>query len=115
MLFQIIAGLLLIAVILRDPARCELVEINHCHTSEGQPQFVQLIGWDWSPDRRVWDAQQWILVQDWDRQSHTVTAQQVNGLPVTVRCRLFRETWTMFDPEVFNRQFFKTRFRREIW
>lgn len=93
--------------------RCGMVEINH-YTPAGCNGFVQLIAWDWCPQYRRWHAQQWLILMEWDRVGNSVRCVG-DGVEVTVAGRLFRETWTVTDPERENQVLFPADLRRKVW
>lgn len=107
---------LLVAANTADGAyRGGLLEVNHRHNANGSEAFVQVIVWDWSPDYRRYDAQAWVMIEDWHWDGQRLIARAEGGRPLEFRGRLFRETWTLVDPEVENRILFKERYRRKVW
>lgn len=93
--------------------RCDLVEINH-YMPEDQSGFTQLIAWDWDASYCRWNAQQWMIVRSWSRCGDVLTGVGDSG-EVRVSSRLFRETWTRYDPERRNVLLFEQQYRRRVW
>lgn len=91
----------------------DLVEINHKIDANGCEQFVQIIGWDWSPDYCRLHCEGWVIVKHWKSVPggllYSINDGQVwselGGLRVC-------ETWTTEDPEVENRSVFPAKYRR---
>lgn len=96
---------------------CDLVEINHCHDPKTHKLlYTQLIAWDWFPDYKRYNVQQWILVNDWKRVSGGVVADaEGKNLIVRLRCDFYRETWTNHDPERSNQKLFDVKYRRKVF
>jgi len=92
---------------------CDLIEINHYQPDDGSG-FTQLIAWDWSPEYCRWHAQQWLIVLNWQRVGVVVSGSG-DGTRVRLSSRLFRETWTVVDPERENQVLFPTNERRRVW
>lgn len=93
---------------------CDLVEINHCY-NDGRYRFTQLIAWDWSPDRNCFDAQQWVFVLSYYRHGNSTMCRVSEYDRLEVRSRLYRETWTDYDPEQRNLAEYPHRYRRKVW
>lgn len=96
-------------------ASCGLVEINHRMDADGKQCFVQAIAWDWFGSESTWHAQGWVMVDDWRRDSDGVTIWTGSGERIKVHCKFFRETWTVHDPEVEDRNKFPCKYRRKVW
>lgn len=92
---------------------CDLIEVNHYRPESGNG-FDQLIVWDWSPEYYRWHAQQWLIVKNWDRIGGVVSGDG-DGVKVRLSSRLFRETWTIHDPERENQKLFPINERRAVW
>jgi hypothetical protein len=95
-------------------ARCDLVEINH-YCPDGSEQFVQAIAWDWSPQYRRYDVQQWVLVSNWRTVPGGIVIIAANGDAIHIRSSCLRETWTEKDPERENLKLFPMDQRRKVW
>ena len=61
------------------------------------------------------DAQQWVLVESFCYRDGMVSFTTVTGTTFQVRCKIFRETWTSYDPERENQKVFDPQFRRKVW
>ena len=97
----------------------DLMELNHCQTADGLMRFDQIILWDWSPDYRRWHVQYWIMASD--RSCHPVRVGNryechwTNGANrIVFSAKLFRETWTIGDPERENIRLFPVDMRRKL-
>ena len=95
--------------------RCDLAEINHAYGSDGKLLFVQLLAWDWSPDYRRHDCQAWVIIDDWKYAGNRVESRTASGDRRDLQCKLFRETWTIGDPERENLKLFPAEYRRKVW
>lgn len=93
----------------------QLVEVNHYLDRSGKENFVQVIAWDWSPDYCRWHAQQWAIVDEWERNGKSLHFTDNHAVEVELRFSVFRETWTTYDPEVHDRATFDQRYRRRVW
>ena len=101
--------------------RIDLIELNHCYNEDGLPIFRQLVFWEWSPRSgdyrvaayRVLRSDTAGLRYDWKRKEY-VAAWCDNGVLREVRSPHHRVTWTQFDPELVDRQFFPQELRRGL-
>lgn len=94
---------------------CDLVEINHCTEDDGTETFCQMLAWDWSPQHRRFDCQQWVMVNSFCRLDGVTHGNTDQGRSVVIRSKLFRETWTRHDPERENLKLFGIQFRRKVF
>lgn len=119
-----IALLLLLAAVPIDHAttdRVDLIEVNHLHDSEGRHVITQTIFYDWSQQDARFHVRAWRLVKspgqipqrDW-RRGGFVSCWRDMQLMREVRAGQVRETWTMVDPEVLERDILPAEFRREL-
>lgn len=98
--------------------RVDLIEVNHLYDATGRHVIDQLIFWDWDRDR--FSVRAWRLVKD----SNCLPLRDRNGDYVCywrdmhVLRRLTaarkRETWTMFDTEVADREVLPIEYRQEL-
>jgi hypothetical protein len=86
----------------------DLIELNH-YTSSENYGFSQVIFWEFSPDKRCHIVRDWILASA--IVSHPCKLNgghecsvEVDGRKYKVRSKLFRETFTDYDPEMRNRK-----------
>jgi hypothetical protein len=95
----------------------DLIELNHCYSAEGAKCFDQVILWDWSPDYRRWHAQHWVMPYDCNYpEKHGAGTHSFRWVDSTscieYRAKLYRETWTLGDPERQNLKLFPAELRR---
>ena len=81
----------------------DLIELNH-YTSSEHYGFSQVIFWEFSPDKRCYIVRDWIMasaVEAQPRQSSNghECSVEIDGRKYSVRSKLFRETFTNYDPE----------------
>jgi len=81
----------------------DLIELNHYRCSDNYG-FTQLIFWEWSPNKRRYIVRDWVIADGLDRQPREVDGfhecvVECSDIKYRVRSRLFRETFTDFDPE----------------
>ena len=97
--------------VLRD--NCELIEFNETYTEDGQLLVLrQIIFWGWqdckrgigddSPGFRVIDFRLRRRA-DWPTLTGDVVRWHDQGRLREVRFKAVRYTWTLYDPEVFDR------------
>jgi len=102
-----------------DLIESELMELNHAVTCDGVCRFDQLILWKWSPDYRRWDAHYWAIVgMGGELAEYPVNVGKFHecrinreGRRIVIRSKLFRETWTVGDPERENLKLQPAEFR----
>jgi len=90
--------------------RVDLVELNHCYDESAKHVFDQVIFYEWSPSRQVYQVLAWRLVkhpsqvpQSDARRDDFVVTWQDGPVLRRVRATTFRETWTQDDPELAAR------------
>ena len=86
--------------------RVDLIEVNHVYDGRGKHVFDQLIFWDWSEDR--YEVRAWRLLKtkgQWpEKRGQDWVATMTDGERLReIRATIFRETWTQYDPEVWER------------
>lgn len=99
----------------RPPVTVDLIELNHKYiVMNGVVQlgFIQVILWEWSPAERRHHTVGWSIVRperlddypqtrgDWTK----VKIERPPHRPVIVQSRMFRETHTLYDPELVDRK-----------
>ena len=119
-LFSILLfGLLPAAPVVEDTA--DVVEVNHYYDEDGRQVFTQLIFWDWIADESAFRVFAWRMVKspeqmpvyDWWRDCYvTQFLDQQTLRRVVSKAR--RDTWTQYDPELFDRQFLPQQQRRGL-
>lgn len=92
--------------------RCSMMELNHRYDDLGRHCYSQIILWQWDGSVQRHDVSDWWLVEpskleqlprkvgdSWivDHVSHA-------GQKYLVRSRIYRQTWTLNDPERDNKQ-----------
>jgi hypothetical protein len=85
----------------------DLIEMNHKYHESGKPAFTQVIFWERHPGNGKYRVRDWFLVDDREQlcgipmkrsgiyESHFIK----EGYYYIVRSPLYRESWTMYDPE----------------
>lgn len=92
----------------------DVIEINHVFNEDCELSFTQAIYWRWYGNRLSVDH--WRRVPD---EYHVTKLPSVNdewmsyGTMIVVKGKSFRETWTMYDPEIEDRKFRKAEVR--VW
>lgn len=98
----------------------DAIEINHFYCGEGNLVFTQAIFWEFSDSEPRLRVVAWRL---WKDPSKTPTRRGKEWELVwadgetlrRVEARLFRESWTMHDPEMSNRSEWPTHKRRGLF
>lgn len=118
-----LAALILAVVPLAEPLRerCDVIELNHMYDGEGRLVFDQVIFWDWTPDEcryqvRAWRIVKWpsqIPERDHARACWRTVFRDGEVLRV-VESQSMGETWTQYDPEVFEREVLPIHRRRGL-
>lgn len=99
--------------------RFDLIELNHFDAEDGG--FDQVIFWNWMPDYRRFRVEAWVML-DRNTPSHTSAIRkngpryvferlETGGLLRRVEAKLFRETWTTYDPERLDKELFPENLR----
>lgn len=107
-----IAVLLFAIVPICEPVaeRVDLIEVNHFYDENGKANFSQVIFYDWRPSESHYHVRAWRLVKndsqrprmDWGGREW-VSRWHDGERFREVRSSAFRETWTQYDPELFER------------
>ncbi|MHB0959837.1 MAG: hypothetical protein ACYC6N_14190 [Pirellulaceae bacterium] len=99
--------------------KVDLIEINHCYDEKGSLVFDQLLFYDWCPLKSHYDLRDWRLLksplQVPRRSQETggfVTLWREGTLLRKVHAETIRESWTQYDPEIFERRFLPKEQRR---
>lgn len=108
---------------LNDVARddVDLIELNHYYDEHGKRVFEQLIFYDWSVAESRYHVRAWralkcsaqIPRRDWRTGGYFVIWRD-GDLLRNIRARAVHETWTQYDPEFVERQYFPKEKRREL-
>lgn len=124
--------LLLVAALLidhRDIAvvadTVDLIEINHYYDQRGKLVLEQVIFWEWSDERCAFSVVAWKLLKsphqrprrNYKQGGYTTTWLDRTNRGKTlrrVRAKYTRETWTLHDPEVQDREFLPKQLRRGL-
>lgn len=94
------------------PESVDLIELNHKHDRTGKHTFSQVIFWERHPGNGKYRVRDWFLVDD---------RESLSGYPVKRNDRweswfvkegkthritspIFKESWTMYDPEVEDKR-----------
>ena len=98
--------------------RTDVIELNHFFDENGKLVFDQVIAWDWCNCAERFQVRAWRL---W-RPSKPVAASERKGVIIfvdgetlrRVRYGSRRESWTQYDPELFDRQILPSEERRDF-
>ena len=92
------------------------IELNHFYDDCGKHNFTQIIAWEWMPDYRRWYAARWRIV-DGERQ-YPVSRGGVWHAEISqgewISSKLYKETWTTYDPEREDRKLTPEAYRSRI-
>lgn len=101
--------------------RVDLIELNHFYDEQGREVFDQMIFWEWDGDRSRFHAIDFRLVKSprqvpaFDFETRCWVSIWPDGdLLRKVRAGSFRETWTQYDPELYDRKFVPKDLRRGL-
>lgn len=102
-------GIVIMAMMARladAPRDVDLIELNHVVAADGSVKLSQVILWDWEPGYDRFDVVEWRLASD-GLPSRVDGLWRIpwridDGSVVVVRAKIYRETWTRYDPERDN-------------
>jgi hypothetical protein len=88
----------------------DLVELNHKYGPNGSHTFSQVIFWERVPENGKYRVRDWVLVETQETLNRIPILQNGvyetcfirDGIYYHVRSNLFRESWTMHDPEALD-------------
>lgn len=119
------AVLFLVVAIVPQPLvareQVDLAEVNHFYDEHGRLVFEQTIFYDWSEADARYMVRAWRLiknpaqipVRDWINGGYSALWQDGETMR-HVTAAQFRESWTQYDPELFEREFLPKERRREL-
>ena len=81
----------------------DLIELNHNYDRNGCPVFDQVILWDLDPASGKYHVRAWVLCEPYPVMINGVWVFRHQG--ACVRSRMYRESWTQFDPERADQRF----------
>jgi len=101
--------------------RVDLIEINHYHDQHGKLVLDQIIFYQWSAEESRFQVRDWRPLKssnqlprpDWRRRDW-VAVWRDGHLLRKVRSPAVRETWTLYDPEVLDRELLPKEQRRRL-
>lgn len=106
-------------VVVRE--KVDLIEVNHFFDERGKLVLDQIIFYDWSPEESRYQVCAWRLLKCSTqlprrdaRRGGFVTIWQDGSALRKIRSPSVRETWTLYDPEVADREFLPKDRRREL-
>lgn len=104
--------------------RVDLIELNHFYDDLGRHAYDQVIFYEWSPDFHRFHVIAWSLVEnDLSRMPAKVPGQaeysviwydRDSKIKREVRSKLYRETWSQFDPERANKKLIDEKYRLSL-
>ncbi len=91
----------------------DLIEVNHFYDETGKLVFDQVIFYDWSVEHGRYNVRDWKLlkktgqipVRNWSKGEFLAVWYDGDTLRV-VRSSSVRESWTQYDPELLEREYF---------
>lgn len=83
--------------------------------ADGSEAFTQAIAWRWCSIDQKWHAHDWVMITDWRRNKTSVVVVTDSGERIEIRCKFYRETWTVWDPEIEDRSEFPEKYRERVW
>lgn len=121
MLYWTLLPLLLVAAgdLANQPVVSEavdMIELNHFHDAQGRAVYDQVIFYEWSASRQVFHVRAWCLVEKdkplakqpvFSNASRLTTVRYYDAeskIERSVSSRIYRETWTQYDPERTNKR-----------
>lgn len=114
----------LLAIVPREDIareKCDLIELNGLYDEQGRLVFDQIIFYDFCRERSRYQVRAWRLVKDHNQlptYDHTTGLWQCRWLDGEVtRCVTadsYRRTWTQYDPELAEREFYPKERRKEL-
>lgn len=102
------------------PTPIDLIELNHYYDAAGKLAYDQVILYEWSPDYRCHHVIAWYFATSLDhvptktRGGRYVVSVDYRGRELRVSSRLFRETWTCYDPERENKRLMPQKLRMDM-
>ena len=99
----------------------DLIEVNHFYDEHGRLVFDQVIFYDWDSQECRYQVKAWRLLKkpsqipqrDWQVGGYTTTWHDGDILR-QVRSKSFRESWTQYDPELYEREYLAKDKRKEL-
>lgn len=91
--------------------KVDLIELNHRYSPEGQHYFSQILLWERLPQNGIYISRGFAVDRDFlqwpiTTQNGITTVKIERALSVvTVRARLYRESWTIHDPEIVSKKY----------
>jgi hypothetical protein len=102
--------------------RVDLIEVNHCYDDSGRP-LSQVIYYDWHERLGRYMVRDWRHLKD-DNQRPVYCSRRRLWVAVwydaktkllrQVQAPLFRQTWTLYDPEMANRKIIPDKYRSQL-
>ena len=119
LILSAIVGLAFDTQVAADTA--DVIELNHYYDEQGNLVFDQLIFWEWWGEESAYHVFAWRFVKspsqiprrDWHRGGYVIIWHD-SGQLRRVRSPARRETWTQYDPEVYDRRFVPQDQRRGL-
>ncbi len=102
--------------------RVDLIEINHYYDEHGKHVFDQVIFYDWCGQVCRYQVRAWRLLKkpaqiparDWASDDYVAVWHDTGDVLRRVRAETIRESWTQYDPELVEREFFAKDQRRDL-
>ncbi len=90
--------------------RVDLIELNHRYSSDGKNYFSQILLWERLPQNGRYVTRGFAVDRDfmqWPITQNGITTVKIDrrGACMTIRAQLYRESWTMHDPEIESKKY----------
>jgi hypothetical protein len=116
-------AMLLLSIVPRDDTvreSVDLIELNHTFNENGDPNLCQLIYYHWHRDRyeviawRMLKSPLMVPYRDHTHGGYTAVWVDDRDTLRVVRSKDFRESWTQYDVELWERNQLPANERREL-
>jgi hypothetical protein len=99
---------------------CDHIELNHYRNTRGEHVLDQLIFYTWSNQRKRFDVNEWRTAKcdsmvPVPKRDGFMLRWHDDGVMREVTTRSFRETWTHYDPEIYERGFLPQEDRKPLF
>lgn len=100
--------------------RCDIVEVNHVYTDTGSHTLSQVIWWEWCKDFDRYNVIDWRMIEACGKPTQ-IGRKYVNEWydnktrsHLRVIAYIYKETWTLYDPEIKAREVYPEVRRRKL-
>jgi hypothetical protein len=116
-------AILLLAILPHEPdtlvERVDVIELNHVYCPlTGRETLAQIIYWRWHDEHSTHHVAAWRLLQRMARvrrhDSEWIETREDGEVRREIHAKQFRETWSLHDPELFDRVALPIELRRGL-